>query len=91
MVISPETRWVPKWGAVTTIALLFTAIFTPYETALLPTKLDALFFINRLVDLIFACDLVRSARSRSSRAAPRDTRPRERVRALLSRTGHAPR
>jgi hypothetical protein len=38
-------------------ALVFTAVITPYEIALLRTKLDWLFCVNRLVDLIFTLDI----------------------------------
>jgi hypothetical protein len=33
--------------------LVYTAIITPVEVAFLPTKLDALFFVNRIVDAAF--------------------------------------
>lgn len=51
------SRCVPIWDGVVAFALLFTAIITPYEVALLPPNLDALFWINRLIDLIFAADV----------------------------------
>ena len=59
LVISPDDKWVAKWDCCTSVALLFTAVFTPYETVLLPTvRLNLLFCVNRLVDLVFMCDLV---------------------------------
>ena len=36
-----------KWDVCMMSALLFTALVTPYEIALLPTMLNGLFFINR--------------------------------------------
>ena len=35
LVISPDDRWVAKWDCCTSIALLFTALFTPYELSLI--------------------------------------------------------
>ena len=51
-----------RWDLVTALALIWTAIATPVEVAFLApslTALDALFLINRLIDLIFV--LVRRA------------------------------
>lgn len=42
-----------KWDFVMVACLLFTAVITPYEVAFLSSKLNALFVINRLVDLMF--------------------------------------
>merc|ERR1719174_1057046 len=39
------------------VALFFVAVAAPIEVGLLETKLDALFWLNRLVDLVFACDM----------------------------------
>ena len=40
------------------LLLLFTALFTPFEIAFLETELDAFFFINRIVDVGFAIDIL---------------------------------
>ena len=48
------------WDLTTSIALIFTALVTPYEVALLEpaeTAARALFIINRLIDLIFSVDI----------------------------------
>jgi hypothetical protein len=42
---------------VTMFALVFTALVTPYEVALLTTKIDGLFFVNRGIDIIFVKDM----------------------------------
>jgi hypothetical protein len=47
-----------EWDITVIIALLFTAIITPYEVALINTDVNAMFFINRLFDIIFCCDIV---------------------------------
>jgi len=47
-----------QWDLVMMICLLFTAVLTPFEVAFLQTTLDLLFIINRVVDALFACDLV---------------------------------
>ena len=46
------------WDVTTSVALLYVALVTPYEVALLEPALDALFFCNRLVDCVFAVDIV---------------------------------
>eukprot|EP00937_MAST-01D_sp_MAST-1D-sp2_P006043 g6043.t1 len=56
--IDPTGRYMRRWDVVMLTALLFTAIVTPYEVALLTTQLDALFIINRVVDTIFVKDIV---------------------------------
>ena len=35
------------------LCLIFTALVTPVEVAFLKTQIDTLFFINRVIDLIF--------------------------------------
>ena len=51
-------RYLGYWDVVVGIALMFTALVTPYEVALLPTRLDTLFGINRIIDLLFLADIV---------------------------------
>ena len=55
-----KSKFVGRWDGVTGIALLFTALFTPYEISYMGTaELGGVrFVINRLVDLIFMVDLV---------------------------------
>jgi hypothetical protein len=52
----------PTWDVIAAIALLFTVIVTPFEVGFLKAPetvadLDALFFINRVVDLVFIVDM----------------------------------
>jgi len=50
----------PWWDAVTAIALIFTALVTPYEVGFLPpatSPWNALWLINRFIDLIFIFDM----------------------------------
>ena len=54
----PESKYIQRWDLVTLGALIFTAFVTPYEVALLQTKYDGLFFVNRLVDFVFFKDMV---------------------------------
>ena len=46
------------WDVVGLIALIFTAIVTPFEISHLSSDLNALFFVNRVVDAVFVTDLV---------------------------------
>jgi len=50
----PILQW---WDCGTMICLGFVALVTPAEVALLDTQLDALFFINRFIDLVFIVDM----------------------------------
>jgi hypothetical protein len=44
---------------ITFVSLIFTAIVTPYEIAVMQQKeYDALWFINQLVNIVFFCDLI---------------------------------
>ena len=49
------------WDTVTTLAIVFTALVTPYEIAYLPmatSATDPLFIINRVIDIIFIVDML---------------------------------
>ena len=56
-VIMPSVWWMGYWDIATSLALVFTALVTPYEVAMLETRLDGLFVVNRLIDLIFYVDI----------------------------------
>jgi uncharacterized protein (DUF1330 family) len=60
--IDPRTSpRIGLWDVVTTIALVFTMIVTPFEVGFVPIPqnrwVNPLFLINRLVDIIFICDM----------------------------------
>lgn len=64
-IVDPRTNpHIAYWDLVTTLALLFTAIVTPYEVGFLqPPPVskrwsDTLFLLNRVVDLIFITDII---------------------------------
>ena len=64
-VLDPRTNnYVAYWDLVTTLALVFTALVTPYEVAFLsPPPVSArmtngLFWTNRVVDMVFILDMV---------------------------------
>jgi hypothetical protein len=60
-VIDPRTNnFLIFWDIVTTIALLFTAFFTPIEVSFMeaaPVGWNALFLLNRGVDIVFILDI----------------------------------
>lgn len=59
LVINPDrSKLMGKWDAVTTLALIFVAAVTPVEVGLMETSLNALFCVNRMIDVIFLFDLV---------------------------------
>ena len=56
--IDPRTaKWLPYWDGTAAMALVFTALVTPFEVALLPPSGIALFIINRIVDCVFISDI----------------------------------
>ena len=58
-VIDPNhAEWTAYWDLMMMLLLTVVLFLMPYEVAFLVPSLDALFVINRLIDLIFFCDLV---------------------------------
>jgi potassium voltage-gated channel Eag-related subfamily H protein 7 len=56
--IIPDSPFSRRWDAAYVVFLLFTALVTPYEVALLDQVYwDGLFVVNRIVDLFFLCDM----------------------------------
>jgi hypothetical protein len=61
LLIDPRTSgFLPYWDALTSVALIYVAIVTPYEVGFLTSsgKVTALFIVNRLLDLIFGVDVI---------------------------------
>ena len=58
--LKPDSPKIQNWDIVLVVALLFTSIVTPYEVALITTEINFAFLLNRVVDLIFLVDLVRT-------------------------------
>jgi len=60
-VIDPNLPWMRMWDMAILVALLFTAIVTPYEVAVVPEivypDVNALFVVNRMIDLLFVIDM----------------------------------
>ena len=59
-VLDPRSTSMGRWDALTSVALIFTAVMTPIEVGFLPAPKSAaelLFIINRAVDLIFIFDI----------------------------------
>ena len=62
--LSNPVRWptlFPGWDVVTALALIFTAVVTPFEVGYLPPPASAtepLFIVNRVIDVIFIVDMV---------------------------------
>ena len=61
-VIDPQGRYMSWWDPITSAALLFVAIVTPAEIAFTTNKpinpVAGLFWINRVVDLVFIKDMM---------------------------------
>lgn len=58
IVLDPHCEYLKYWDVLTLAALCFTAVVTPYEVAFLHTSFNALFVLNRFIDLIFLKDLI---------------------------------
>ena len=58
--LHPYGWFMLRWDFVTTVALLFTAIVTPFEVGFMdsPETPDTLFVLNRIVDVVFIFDMV---------------------------------
>ena len=57
-VLNPDSAGVQRWDSLTFALLIFTAVITPFEVAYLTVKTKQfLFWINRLVDLVFIADI----------------------------------
>lgn len=58
LIIEPESKFAKRWFTLNIFFLVFTSIVTPYEISLMETNLyDALWIVNRFVDLFFVSDL----------------------------------
>jgi potassium voltage-gated channel Eag-related subfamily H protein 7 len=57
-ILNPTSPTFIRWQAVIAGLLCFTAIVTPFEVAFLETKIDGLFWVNRVVDLCFVVDML---------------------------------
>jgi len=60
--IDPRTsKMIGYWDIITCLALIFTAVVTPFEVAFIPSATnwyDPLFLVNRIVDCIFIADMI---------------------------------
>jgi len=57
-ILNDKAKWLRQWDVVIIVLLLFTASVTPFEVGFCKTSFNALFGINRLVDLCFTIDMV---------------------------------
>eukprot|EP00232_Nephroselmis_pyriformis_P003512 CAMPEP_0182906042 /NCGR_PEP_ID=MMETSP0034_2-20130328/33430_1 /TAXON_ID=156128 /ORGANISM="Nephroselmis pyriformis, Strain CCMP717" /LENGTH=656 /DNA_ID=CAMNT_0025041611 /DNA_START=421 /DNA_END=2388 /DNA_ORIENTATION=+ len=57
-VLNPRSRLVMKWDLYVGLLLVFTAVVTPFEVSFLDTRINVLFFMNRLVDVSFLMDII---------------------------------
>jgi len=78
-VIDPQKGgWAQYWDLFTTVALIYTAIITPYEVAFLlpPTPSerldDHIYITNRAVDIVFILDMCMQFRTAFRRVDPKE-------------------
>jgi hypothetical protein len=55
--LKPDTMYMQHWDHIMVVALLFTAIVTPYDVAFLEPGLNNMFVCNRAVDCVFLVDI----------------------------------
>ena len=55
--VDPRTHRMKQWDLVMIMLLLFTAVVTPAEVSFMTVSINALFVINRFVDLCFLWDM----------------------------------
>jgi hypothetical protein len=51
--LPPQNAFFRRWDIIVVLAVLFTATVTPFEVAFLKTSLNGLFFVNRVIDILF--------------------------------------
>jgi hypothetical protein len=59
-IIDPGSVRMSTWDACTALALIFTALATPFEVGFMPpprSATETLFIVNRLIDGIFFVDM----------------------------------
>ena len=56
-IINPKSGFQANWDIIMILCLLFTLVVTPFEVAYIEPQFDALYIINRFVDLLFLTDL----------------------------------
>ena len=56
-VFDPQKGFMKSWDLVVAAALFVTATVTPFEIGFLSTEINALFVLNRGIDIIFICDV----------------------------------
>jgi CRP-like cAMP-binding protein len=56
-VYDPQESFMKGWDSTISLALAFTAFVTPFEIGYLSTQLDVLFCVNRMIDIVFCCDI----------------------------------
>jgi len=60
IVLNPDSTALKSWDLVIIILLIYTSLVTPFEVALLETSFNALFFVNRIVDMLFVFDMFKN-------------------------------
>jgi hypothetical protein len=56
-VFDPNSHFCQCWDMTMTVLLIFTACVTPFEIGFFTTEINGLFFLNRIIDVGFACDI----------------------------------
>lgn len=56
--LNPGSPSMQRWGIVVLLALVFTSVMTPFEVAFIEPSINALFFLNRMIDMVFIIDMI---------------------------------
>jgi len=57
-IVPPTAPWRSKWDMAIVVALFYTATVTVFEVAFLTVSINAIFIINRFIDVLFISDLI---------------------------------
>lgn len=58
LIDAQTTPQLQHWDIGMLVAISYVAIATPYEVAFLEPEINAIFVVNRMVDMVFLCDLI---------------------------------
>lgn len=56
--IKAHDERIQRWDMVGLVMVMYTAVVTPFDVSYLQPQLDALFVLNRIVDIYFLCDMI---------------------------------
>lgn len=59
-IVNHNSKAIMKWSMIVMVLSIVSVVITPVELAFLEVKFDGIFFFNRILELIFLCDIILS-------------------------------